>query len=55
MKKIHILLPILFILFVSFSADNNQNEKNKLILELMKQSLKNYHYEAHSIDNSFSE
>ncbi len=56
-KKIHIpfISIILFSIVVSFSSDNNENRKNKLILEIMKQSLKTYHYQTHTFDNDFSE
>jgi len=57
MKKIHlpVYLIILFSVIVSFTSDNSDNRKNKLILEIMKQSLKTYHYQAYKFDNDFSE
>jgi len=55
MKKINILLSIILIfsVIVAFTSDNG--DKNKLILEIMKQSLKTYHFESHVFDNDFSE
>ncbi len=52
-KIIYIILT-LSILIVGFTSDND-GKKNKLILDLMKQSLKIYHFEAHNFDNDFSE
>ncbi|MCF6365654.1 MAG: carboxy terminal-processing peptidase [Bacteroidales bacterium] len=54
-KHIPIYIIILFSFIVSFTSDNNDNRKNKLILEIMKQSLRTYHYYEHKFDNEFSE
>jgi carboxyl-terminal processing protease len=55
MKILNIIFPVFILFLSSFSSDNIENEKNKLILELMKSSLKGYHYESHHFDNNFSE
>ena len=57
MKKNKIIISVIFLfsIIASFTIVNIQNEKNKLILELMKQSLKSYHYEDRNLDNDFSE
>jgi len=52
-NKILPFILIFSILIVAFTSDNYK--KNKLILDIMKQSLKIYHYENHSFDNNFSE
>jgi carboxyl-terminal processing protease len=49
------IIPAMVLVLVSFTLDNPNNEKNKLILELMNQSLRNYHYKSLSFDNEFSE
>ncbi len=57
MKKNKIIISVIFLfsIIASFTIVNIQNEKNKKILELMKQSLKTYHYEDLNFDNDFSE
>ncbi|MCD4795210.1 MAG: carboxy terminal-processing peptidase [Bacteroidales bacterium] len=57
MKKNKIIISVIFLfsIIASFTIVNIQNEKNKLILELMKQSLKSYHYEDRNLNNDFSE
>ncbi len=57
MNKISTFLLVSLILGLSFSfkSDNLKNEKNKLILDLIKEGLMNYHYSAKKVDNDFSE
>ncbi len=53
MNKIR-LLTVIFLSGIIFSFTSD-NKKNKLILELIKESLLNYHYSVKKIDNTFSE
>ncbi len=56
MNKIHLLIYLLFAgLLFSFTSDNSNNEKNKLVLDLIKEGLQRYHYSEKKIDNNFSE
>ncbi len=56
MKNFYKIFIAVFSLFVilAFTADNT-NPKNKLILDVLKQTLKAYHYQDYDIDNVFSE
>ncbi len=56
MTKLNFLITVFFagILF-SFTSDNSNDEKNKLILDLLKEGLVHYHYLNKKIDNEFSE
>jgi len=56
MTKLNILITVFFagILF-SFTSDNSNDAKNKLILDLLKEGLVHYHYLNKKIDNEFSE
>lgn len=54
MKKKNILIALFVVVIISAFTLINL-EKNKLILDIMKQSLKVYHYEARNFDNDFSE
>ncbi len=55
MKKIYLFI-VLFatLLITSFTADTYTEKKNKLILDLIKQALADYHYSVKSMDNNFS-
>jgi carboxyl-terminal processing protease len=55
MKSLKYIIPGFLLILLSFTFDNSNNEKNKLILELMNQSLSNYHYKRLTFDNDFSE
>jgi carboxyl-terminal processing protease len=55
MKSLKYIIPGLLLIILSFTLDNTNNEKNKLILELMNQSLRSYHYKDIAFDNDFSE
>jgi len=56
MNKLNLLISVFFVgLLFSFSADNSDNEKDKLILDLIKEGLTRYHYSDKKIDNDFSE
>ncbi len=56
MTKIYVLISIFTIgILFSFSKDNIENEKDTLIIELIKEGLQHYHYSDKKIDNNFSE
>ncbi len=56
MRKINLLISVFFIsLLFSFTADNSDDKKNTLILDLITESLQHYHYLNKNIDNDFSE
>ena len=54
MNKLNLLISVFFVgLLFSFSADNSDSEKDKLILDLIKEGLTRYHYSDKKIDNDF--
>jgi len=56
MNKLQLLIPVFFIgIIFSFSSDNSDKVKDKLILDLLKEGLTHYHYLDKKIDNDFSE
>ncbi|NOZ33740.1 MAG: tail-specific protease [Chlorobi bacterium] len=56
MNKLYILISVFFLgILFSFTADNSGNEKDKLILDLIREGLQNYFYSEKKIDNDFSE
>ena len=56
MTKLNFLLSVFFIgILFSFTSDNSNDAKNKLILDLLKEGLVHYHYLNKKIDNEFSE